>query len=244
MVCMDMPLRAVAEVSEDARSFARLARHLSEFADKSTAGQAIAEAAVAVIDCTSAALVHLETGNGLKYQIPGAGPDHYIHTIAAIVGRVGEGPALDAVRTGEPVTSADLTVEERWPAYAAGVVAQTPLRSLLVFPLHLDGTTYGVLCLYDERPGFFTEAVADAAWVFAEHATIALARVGEAQKLRSLETALASSRVIGQAIGILMARYKVREQDAFDLVRLASQASHRKVRDLAADIVRQGDLPV
>lgn len=238
-----MPSQYVGEVSDDARRFARLARRLSECVDRPSAGQAVARSAVEVLGCTSAATVHLSTGDTLTFEVPGAGPDNHIHTIATIVGETGESPALAAVRTGEPITSADLVTEPRWPAYSARVVAQTPVRSLLIFPLCLDGTTHGLLCLYDERPNFFTDAVREAAAVFADHATIALARVREAQKSRNLENALASSRVIGQAIGILMARYRVREEDAFDLVRLASQTTHRKVRDLAGDIVREGDLP-
>jgi hypothetical protein len=52
-----------------------------------------------------------------------------------------------------------------------------------------------------------------------------------------LEQALRSSRTIGAAIGIMMASRAVGEEEAFDLLRQASQHSNRKLRDIAADLV-------
>jgi AmiR/NasT family two-component response regulator len=61
-------------------------------------------------------------------------------------------------------------------------------------------------------------------------------------KIANLEIALASSRRIGMAIGILMARFNVRDDAAFDLLRTASQRQNRKVRDIAEDVVLAGTL--
>jgi ANTAR domain len=58
----------------------------------------------------------------------------------------------------------------------------------------------------------------------------------------NLETALASNREIGQAMGILMATHKLTSQRAFDLLRMASQNSNRKLRDVADDVIHVGDL--
>ena len=54
---------------------------------------------------------------------------------------------------------------------------------------------------------------------------------------RHLQTALEHRDVIGQAKGILMARRAVTADEAFDLLRRASQHNGRKLRDVAADVV-------
>jgi hypothetical protein len=52
-----------------------------------------------------------------------------------------------------------------------------------------------------------------------------------------LEHALRSSRVVGAAIGLIMSSRQVAEEDAFRILRSASNDSNRKVRDLAAELV-------
>lgn len=60
----------------------------------------------------------------------------------------------------------------------------------------------------------------------------------------NLEEALATNREIGQAIGILMASDHLTAEQAFERLRTASQHSHRKLRDIAADVVETGVLTV
>jgi hypothetical protein len=45
------------------------------------------------------------------------------------------------------------------------------------------------------------------------------------------------------AVGVLMARYKITEDEAFAMLRVASQALHRKLRDVAAEVTQTGTLP-
>lgn len=61
-------------------------------------------------------------------------------------------------------------------------------------------------------------------------------------KIANLEIALHSARRIGMAMGILMARYQVTDEQAFDLLRRASQHLHRKLRDIAEDVIYTGAL--
>jgi hypothetical protein len=58
-----------------------------------------------------------------------------------------------------------------------------------------------------------------------------------------LQVALNNSREIGTAIGVLMAHHKVTQDAAFALLRQASQTLHRKLRDVAAEVVTTGTLP-
>ena len=59
----------------------------------------------------------------------------------------------------------------------------------------------------------------------------------------NLQVALASNRRIGTAIGILMAHRRITDSAAFELLRDASQRGHRKLRDIADDVVLTGTLP-
>jgi AmiR/NasT family two-component response regulator len=60
-------------------------------------------------------------------------------------------------------------------------------------------------------------------------------------EIANLKLALSSSRRIGAAMGIVMAKHKLTFDQAFDLLRLRSQHEHRKVRDIAEEILLSGD---
>lgn len=65
----------------------------------------------------------------------------------------------------------------------------------------------------------------------------------QARDIASLGVALSTCRTIGAAVGIVMASRKLTEDDAFALLKQASQNNNRKVRDLAAEVVVTGQVP-
>ena len=71
---------------------------------------------------------------------------------------------------------------------------------------------------------------------------VAAALTAESAKVANLQLALASNRDIGVAMGIIMAGRKVTSEQAFDLLRTASQNTHRKLRDIAIDVALTGVL--
>ncbi len=76
-----------------------------------------------------------------------------------------------------------------------------------------------------------------------EPETAFLAELEDArQRIRNLETALATNRRIGIAVGIVMTRLGLTEDEAFQRLVAESQASGRKLRSVADTIVHQGDL--
>jgi signal transduction histidine kinase/DNA-binding response OmpR family regulator/PAS domain-containing protein len=62
-------------------------------------------------------------------------------------------------------------------------------------------------------------------------------------KAANLERALASNRHIGAAMGVLMASLKLTDEQAFDLLRKTSQNRHRKLRDIAEEVILTGEIP-
>ena len=64
-----------------------------------------------------------------------------------------------------------------------------------------------------------------------------------AEKQQQLRTAMHTRDLIGQAKGILMERFKVSGDRAFGLLVQASQASNRRLSDIAENLVDSGELP-
>src|SRR6478752_5919646 len=82
------------------------------------------------------------------------------------------------------------------------------------------------------------------------HANHELARLRETAVTQAeargeqLRAGLDSNRIIGTAIGILMTNHRLTAATAFQLLVAASQHSNRKLRDIAADIITTGRLPL
>ena len=68
------------------------------------------------------------------------------------------------------------------------------------------------------------------------------APVDLAVQVGQLAEGMAARTVIGQAQGMLIERHTVTADGAFQMLVRASQDTNRKLRDIAADLVRTGDL--
>ncbi len=158
----------------------------------------------------------------------------------------GYGPCMDAGRAGQMFLIDDMRSEQRWPDYAQHAAAHGVLSSLSV-PLPFQGTTIGALNTYSRRPGVIDDHDVElgeevAAWVaIAIGNAEAAARTSE--DLTHLRTAMTTRALIEQAKGILMERHKIKEDEAFTVLTHASQGTNTKLRDVAAELIRTGDLP-
>jgi AmiR/NasT family two-component response regulator len=74
------------------------------------------------------------------------------------------------------------------------------------------------------------------AQLFATHAAIA---IGHAHERETLNEALQTRKVIGQAVGILMERYDIDEDRAFAFLVRASSHGNLKLRAVARELVDQ-----
>jgi hypothetical protein len=143
-----------------------------------------------------------------------------------------EGPCYDAV-TGDAATHArDLANTARWPRFGPKA-AELGLLSQMAVRLAEDQGTATGLNLYSRRLQAFEED-ADLSELFASHARVAL---GFAVQLQTLQGAIGTRETIGKAIGIVMERYRLSSDRAFEFLTRMSQDSNVKVRDLAASIV-------
>ena len=155
----------------------------------------------------------------------------------------GEGPCVEATSSSGTgfTASPDLAHDERYPRFGPRVVdlGLTAVCSTGMFPGG-DPPRLGALNYYFRSPEGFAEVDQDAMLVLASYAAVALraARGIEVEKLRTVQLteALQSRDVIGQAKGILMERRGADADQAFDILRRASQDLNIKIRDIAQTI--------
>jgi hypothetical protein len=79
---------------------------------------------------------------------------------------------------------------------------------------------------------------------FCAHAAIAPDRAALLVQVDNLQVALTSNRIIGAAVGVLMARHGVAYPDGMSQLKTASQNANRRLLDVANDVLCTGQLPV
>ena len=154
-----------------------------------------------------------------------------------------QGPCLTAAENSGVIKVDDLETDPRWPEFGARCVEQTGVRSMLCVHLVMEGDERAALNFYAHEPSAFDERDVGVAAIFAPFAAVSLQSHVNRRHAEQLEAALASSRQIGTAIGILMARRLVTSDEAFAQLRDASQHLNRKLRDIAAIVTETGELP-
>ena len=160
----------------------------------------------------------------------------------------GHGPCLHAARTGEVTEIADMRTDSRWPDYSPRAAERGALSSLSV-PLGIDEDEQvtGAINIYAREPNAFDAASRTAATRFGPYAAVSAGDLHAFQSVRAradnLQAALATRGVIDQAKGILMDRHKLTADQAFQVLAQMSMKTNRKLRAIADDLVRTGELP-
>jgi hypothetical protein len=234
---------------ELATTFASIARTL--FSQSTVGGtlQQIVDCAAATIDGCDAAGISLLTGAHVTTPA-------YSHPIALEIDSVqyetDQGPCLDAIAKDSLVYAEDLTDDARWPIFGPRAV-NLGMRSLLSCRLSGNGTL-GALNLYAGPPRAYGAIDRTKAVIFAAHAGLALGASEAAEdaahslsaevlRTENLQSALVSREIIGQAEGILIEREKITADQAFDVLRRASQNLNIKLREVAQYLVETGEVP-
>ncbi|HEX7277403.1 MAG TPA: GAF and ANTAR domain-containing protein [Acidimicrobiales bacterium] len=160
--------------------------------------------------------------------------------VDAIQSETQEGPCVDAIRKHGVFVTGSLSREPRWPRFARRAHEETGVESILSLRLFADEDTMGALNLYSALPDAFDDHDVALGSVFAAHAAVALA---SAHRQANLEAKAVTRDVIGMAKGIIMARQHVSEDEAFDVLRRASQRMNVKLRELASQVVHHPPPP-
>lgn len=174
-----------------------------------------------------------------------AATDERIRRADHIQYELGSGPCLDAIVEDTMYRPRDLRHDDRWPAYGRRVEEELGFRSMLSYRMVMpvDDAVAG-LNLYADDIDAFSDRDALVGLLLATHGAQAAAVVHYGRHVEHLETALHTNRRIGVAVGVLMTTHKVTDEQAFDLLRIASQNTNRKLAEVASDVVETGTLDV
>lgn len=217
----------------------RLAKIIGELAEQPTAEELMQYIVTATRDhipsAEHAGLTLLRGGRLTTAAATGA----VIRQIEDIEYRTGQGPCVSAALEEPFVHTPDLAQDSRWPLFSAEVL-RFGFHSMLAFRFAADERIIGALNVYAASAGAFDEHADAFGTVFAPLGAVVLSLVSRTENLR---IAVESRDVIGQAKGILMERYKLSADQAFQLLTTASQASNTKLRDVAEELAATGQIP-
>ncbi|WP_410625411.1 GAF and ANTAR domain-containing protein [Amycolatopsis sp. cmx-8-4] len=243
-----------AEAGPLARQFADLTRTLLD-ATPTVGGvlKLVVGAAVEIIPDADLVSVTLRDPDG-RFHTP-VETDPIALALDELQYKHGEGPCVEAACPDGPAIgwSQDVGRDPRWPSFGPGTAAHG-YHSVLATTLIPDARPprlSGALNIYSRKPGAFDGAAIDAALLLATHASLALAHtesvVSAELEATHLRKAVEGRDVIGQAKGILMQRRGITADEAFDVLRKASQDLNVKLADLARTLATRHtelDLPV
>jgi GAF domain-containing protein len=222
----------------DQADFAALAARLRDGRSVSEVHEIVVSSAPSLIDgCDRAAIGILEDGRFRS----AAATDDVMRLIDELQDELGEGPCVEASTEGVVQVDNDIASHSSWPRLAQVVLARTPVRAMLAVPLIDDGHRSGALNVFADRTDAFDQDSVAQATILASFSSVALSAARQSTLAQQYQEGMATNREIGAAVGILMATHKISQAAAFDMLSGASQRLNRKLRDIAASIVRDHD---
>lgn len=234
MTTQNEPRIADAAAGAPGAVFEGLAHVVYSAEDYAEVYQAICDAALLLVDGCNHASLMIEQGGRL---VTAAATDETAQLVDRLEREVGEGPCVDAIHEECAQLDRDLTERPSWPSLATRVLADTPVRSMAGFRLIVDDRKVGALNLFSDTPGGLGPSSVDQGAVLAAFASVALGSSARQEQARTLRDGLASNREIGKAVGLMMAFHKVGDQEAFDILRKASQEMNLKLSEVARQVV-------
>jgi len=213
---------------------ASFARELSTSASEPQQLELAVATVVALVDGCDHAGVTMVTRDGLETM---SATSELVKDSDQLQYELGEGPCLDTVKTHMTVISNEIGSDPRWPRWGPMVARRHGVGSMLSLLLYTGHDSYGALNLYSGRPNAFDSEDMLVAHSLAAHLAVAVAA---AREIDHRGIAMVSRLVIGQAEGILMERYKITAEQAFDLLRHMSEDSNRKLILVAEEVVATG----
>ncbi|WP_432118816.1 GAF and ANTAR domain-containing protein [Streptomyces sp. bgisy032] len=216
-----------------AEQMAVLARDLLAQDSVQATLDAVAQSAVKLIEgCDAAGILAVSKGRTVTLSVCG----DMVEESDRLQGELGEGPCFDAAHRvdGERLFRiADMTLPQpSWPLYSRAA-RDLGIGSMTGVLLYTDQQDFGALNLYSRSPGAFGADIESAGWLLASHAAVALAG---ARTVEQLEHALETRHSIGEAMGILMERHRLSQEEAFAVLRRLSQQHNVKLRDVAGHV--------
>lgn len=151
-----------------------------------------------------------------------------------------EGPCVDAAYDDEDLLhTEDVGRDPRWPRWGP-IAADAGISSIISVNLHDGIRSLGALNLYSRSGRSYSYDDLVQARLVAAHASIAM---GHFRGTENLWRAVESRHRIGQAQGILMERFKLNPDGAFDVLKRIARELEIKLNRIAEHLVTTGELP-
>jgi transcriptional regulator with GAF, ATPase, and Fis domain len=166
-----------------------------------------------------------------------ASSDDIAREIDHLEREIGDGPCVDAIVDEAYQLDADVQTHSQWPRLAERVRQETPVRGMAGFRIMVDGDKVGALNIFSDTPGALTVTSADQGTLLAAFASVTLSALQHKEQATTLREGLDSNREIGKAVGLLMAAHKVDDEEAFAILRRASQDMNMKLVEVAREVV-------
>jgi transcriptional regulator with GAF, ATPase, and Fis domain len=233
-----------ARTSAGAAMESGLGQHLSELArdlemakDTKAVMLRIVTAAVDEIEGAIGSAITLLTNGKITSPVHS---DPLAEQVGQIQATTKSGPCVETSRDEITIRSDDLNKESRWPEFTSQAL-ELGVQSVLSFQLFVEGDSMGALDVYGGRINAFDTEAENTGLLLASHAAIAMAA---SRDITNLKLGMENRDIIGQAKGILMERFKIAPHEAFDLLVMASQSTHRKLREVADELAATGELAI
>ena len=205
-------------------------------------GAALCATCVDVAGVAGAGLT-IQAGPG-EAQLSIASSDPLMFELEELERTLGEGPCIDAYRTGESVAEPDLAnpAARRWVAFTAEAV-RVGARAAYGYPLQVAATRFGALNLYALETGPLTEEQHENTLVVADLATHVivtsqLAGPGDVL-LEELADVGSNQLEIHQAAGMTSVQLGVSISEALMRLRAHAFAESQPLSAVAAEVVER-----
>jgi GAF domain-containing protein len=183
-----------------------------------------------------AGLLLLAEGDVLRYVAASSERGRIVETLQE---QVDEGPCVDAFEQGEPIMTADVAIDRRWPSFGP-LAGQHGVHAIMGVPVRLDGAV-GTLNVYAAKRHDWDDGEAEAIEAYARIIASVLRSAIEAHMqgkvTEQLQYALDRRVVIEQAKGILMEREGLAAEAAFERIRRRARDGRERVIDVARRLV-------
>lgn len=160
--------------------------------------------------------------------------DDVAERVAGLEFALGQGPGVDAVRSGLPISADDLesvVSTHRWPLFVAEAIS-AGVRSVQAYPIMFDDRAFGAVGFYSRKPVRLTSEQHRHATDITELIGLALVDPDAGE---SIGSGLRMS--VHQAAGMVMQQSGLTIREALVLLRSAAFSDDRPVTDVAADVI-------
>ncbi len=147
----------------------------------------------------------------------------------------GEGLTGYAAEVGKPVAAADASADPRFKYLPE--TNEMKFQSLLAAPLISRGKVIGAINVQTRAGHAYTQDETELLSIIADVAAGELEKAVLYEEIGGLKEALETRKLVERAKGILMQRYGIGEQEAFDRLHTQARSTRKSMRELAEAII-------